>query len=494
MSERVRDLRDLVHAALPGVTTSESVLVRGVSTDSRVLDAGELFVAVPGSSDDGGRHVQSAVAAGAVAVVASTHAELPRDLAVPLVRVADPRRAVGRLAATFHGHPSQSMRVVGVTGTNGKTTTAHLLRAALGSDRTGDCAVLGTIAHEWGGHRLDARNTTPGAAELQSLLARARADGCRSVAMEVSSHALDQHRVEGVQFDAGVFTNLTGDHLDYHGAMEDYAAAKARLFSGLGGDAVAVLNAEDPYTPTMARGCRARIRTYGLDGPADPDVSGRELELTAAGVRFRLVCPEGDAPIESRLVGRYNVLNLLAAAAAATGLGLGVEEVAAALSSVEGVRGRLEAVDRGQSFRVLVDYAHTDDAVTNVLRNLRAVVDGRLLVVVGCGGDRDRGKRPRMARAAAEFGDLAWFTSDNPRGEEPRRIVDDMLSGVHGARNVRVELDRRCAIHAAIAEARDGDCVAILGKGHEDYQVLGARTIEFDDRVVAAEALEEIVG
>lgn len=492
MNRRVRDLRDLVASACPGVDADRSVLVHGVSSDTRTLAEGELFVAVPGSNDDGGRYATAAAERGAVAVVAEAHAELPATLELPVVRVPDARRAVGRLAAAFHGHPSRDLRVVGVTGTNGKTTTTHLLRSVLESAGLGPCAVFGTIAYEWPGHHEPARNTTPGAAELQALLAQARDAGAASVAMEVSSHALDQHRTDGVEFDAAVFTNLTGDHLDYHGAMEHYAAAKSRLFRALGSDALAVLNAEDAYTPTMARGCRARIRTYGLDVPADPDVTARGLVLGPDGVRFRLAGPSGEAPVESPLVGRYNVLNLLGAAAVALGWGVAVDDVARALSSVPGVRGRLESVDEGQEFRVLVDYAHTDDAVTNVLRNLRAVVEGRLLVVVGCGGDRDRTKRPRMARAAAEFADLAWFTSDNPRGEEPRRIVDDMLDGVHGARNVRVEIDRRAAIGLAVTEARPGDCVAILGKGHEDYQILGPETVPFDDREVAAEALRKL--
>jgi len=245
--------------------------------------------------------------------------------------------------------------------------------------------------------------------------------------------------------------------------MEAYAEAKARLFQSLGPDAVAAVNAEDPYAPTMTRGCKARVLRFGLDAPSDPDVTARNLRMTAEGVSFTLCTPFGVADVKSPLLGRYNVMNLLGAAAVATGLGVAHEAAARGLSSVRGVRGRLEAVEAGQPFTIVVDYAHSDDAVVNVLRNLRGVVRGRIITVIGCGGDRDRTKRPRMARAAAELSDLAWFTSDNPRSEDPDRIVQEMLAGVYGARNVRVDVDRACAIARAVHEARVGDCVAILG-------------------------------
>jgi UDP-N-acetylmuramoyl-L-alanyl-D-glutamate--2,6-diaminopimelate ligase len=311
--------------------------------------------------------------------------------------------------------------------------------------------------------------------------------------MEVSSHALHQRRAEGIRFRSGVFTNLTGDHLDYHRTMEDYADAKASMFRGLDEDAVAAVNAEDGWTPTMVRGCRAPVVTYGLDAPSAPQVTARDVRMDADGTQFTLVTPWGDAPVRSAMIGRYNLMNLLAAAAATAGMGVDPETVAAGLSSVRGVRGRLEAVEAGQPFTIVVDYAHSDDAVSNVLRNLRTVVRGRLLTVVGCGGDRDRTKRPRMARAAAELSDLAWFTSDNPRSENPGAIVDEMLRGVYGARNVRVEVDRERAIARAVHEARVGDCVAILGKGHEDYQIFRDRTVRFDDREAAAAAVRSVL-
>ena len=483
-----RSLLELLSAA--GLPTGGAcdAGVTGVCSDSRRVDDGWLFVAVPGTHDDGARFVPAALAAGASAVVAPVGAGLD-ELPVPLVRVADARAAVAALAATFHGDPSASMTTVGVTGTNGKTTTAHVVRAVLDHAGRGPCALFGTIAHEWPGTRVPAANTTPGADELQEMLARARDAGSRAAVLEVSSHALAQRRTDRLRCDAAVFTNLSGDHLDYHGTVEDYAEAKARLFRTLEKDAVAAVNVEDAHAPTMLRGVVARVVRYGIDAPSRPDVTAGELRLDQDGSSFVLRTPDGSAPVRTALRGRYNAMNLLGAAAALHGLGVGTDDIAAGLSSVPGVPGRLEAVECGQPFTVLVDYAHTDDAVANVLRNLRRVVTGRVISVVGCGGDRDRTKRPRMARAAAELSDTAWFTSDNPRTESPPQIIRDMLDGVHGARNVRVEVDRRAAIGRAVAAARVGDCVAILGKGHEDYQVLGTEKVAFDDRVVAAEAI-----
>jgi UDP-N-acetylmuramoyl-L-alanyl-D-glutamate--2,6-diaminopimelate ligase len=469
--------------------------VSGVSSDTRTLRAGEVFVVVPGTREDGARYVADAVAAGAAALVVPVAARAAAEASgLPFAVTEDPRGALAAVAAEFHGRPAARLAVVGVTGTNGKTTSTHLVRAALEHAGRGPCALLGTIQYEWPGHVVPAKNTTPGAAELQGLLARARDAGCRSVAMEASSHALDQRRTEGIRFSGAIFTNLTGDHLDYHRTMDAYAEAKGLLFRGLDAEATAAVNAEDPFTPTIVRGCRARVVRFGLDAPSRPEVTARDVSMTAEGAAFTLVTPWGEAPVRSPLLGRYNLLNLLGAAAVATGMGADVSAVAAGLSAVRGVRGRLEAVEAGQPFTIVVDYAHSDDAVANVLRNLRSVVRGRVLAVLGCGGDRDRTKRPRMARAAAELADLCWFTSDNPRSEDPARILDDMLQGVHGARNVHVEPDRALAIERAVSAARVGDVVAILGKGHEDYQIFRDRTVHFDDREAAASAVARVLG
>jgi UDP-N-acetylmuramyl-tripeptide synthetase len=488
-------LSELLARALPGVDSpdgADAVAVTGVSSDTRTLAAGNVFVCIAGTHDDGGKYARDAVARGAAAVISARGVDVA-DLGVPVIAVDDARHALGALAAEFHGRPSSTLDVVGITGTNGKTTTAHLIRTVLEHAERGPCALVGTISYTWPGHDEAAVNTTPGAAQLQSLLARARDAGCRSAALEVSSHALDQRRTAGIEFAGAVFTNLSGDHLDYHVSMDEYARAKSRLFEGLPAHAAVAINAEDPYAATMtaAAGERPVIR-YGIDVPSAPEVTARDLELDADGARFTLVTTAGEARVTTPLIGRYNVMNLLAAAAVTTGMGVPVPVVAEGLSGVTGVPGRLEAVEEGQPFRVLVDYAHTDDAVANALRNLRAVVVGRLIAVLGCGGDRDRTKRPRMARAAAEIADVCWFTSDNPRTEDPAAILDDMLSGVYGARNVRVEIDRRTAITRAVGAAQVGDCVAILGKGHEDYQILGHEKVDFDDRLVAAAAVRAV--
>ncbi|MCG3134785.1 MAG: UDP-N-acetylmuramoyl-L-alanyl-D-glutamate--2,6-diaminopimelate ligase [Planctomycetes bacterium] len=496
MTRSAPTFRSLAAAAgLTGALLDDgAALVTGVSSDTRTLRRGDLFVVIPGTREDGSRYVAAAAAAGASALVVPPGSRAVAEASgLPFAVSGDPRGALAALASAFHGDPSRGMDVVGVTGTNGKTTTTHLVRAVMEQAGRGPCALLGTIRYEWPGHDEAAKNTTPGAAELQAILASARDAGCRSVSMEVSSHALDQRRVEGMRFRGGIFTNLTGDHLDYHRTMEAYAEAKAGLFRGLGEDGVAAVNAEDAYTPTMVRGCRARVVTYGLDAPSRPEVTAREVSMTSDGVAFTLVTPWGDAPVRSALLGRYNLMNLLAASAVTTGMGVDPAAVARGLGSVRGVRGRLEAVEAGQPFTIVVDYAHSDDAVSNVLRNLRNVVRGRLIAVLGCGGDRDRTKRPRMARASAELADLCWFTSDNPRSEDPARILDDMLAGVFGARNVQVEADRAAAIAQAVAAARVGDCVAILGKGHEDYQIFKDRTVHFDDREAAADAVRAVL-
>lgn len=498
MTLRAVSFRELL--AAPGCPASgplpagAEVVVRGIASDTRILAPGDVFVVVQGTREDGARYVADAIDRGAAALVVPESVRGAAAAAgLPYAVTEDPRGALAFLAAEFHGRPARHLSVVAVTGTNGKTTTTHLVRAVLERSGRGPCALLGTISYEWPGHSEAARNTTPGAAELQWILGRARDAGCRSAAMEASSHALDQRRTEEVPFVGAVFTNLTGDHLDYHRTMDAYADAKAGLFRSLDVGAVAAVNAEDPFTPTMVRGCRARVVRYGLDAPSNPEVTARDVVMSAEGVRFTLTTPWGDAPVASPLLGRYNLMNLLGAAAVTTALGIDPRAVAAGLGAVRGVRGRLEAVEAGQPFTIVVDYAHTDDAVANVLRNLRSVVRGRVIAVVGCGGDRDRTKRPRMARAAAELADVCWFTSDNPRSEVPERILDDMLAGVHGARNVNVEVDRERAIAAAVRGARVGDCVAVLGKGHEDYQIFRDRTVHFDDREAAATAVRALL-
>lgn len=439
--------------------------VVAVVHDSRAVTPGALFCCLPGAHADGHDFAPAAVAGGAVALLC----ERALPLEVTQVVVADARTAMAPIAAAFHGHPSRALSVVGITGTNGKTTTAHLLRAVLEADgrRTG---LLGT---------LSGVRTTPEAPELQAALAGFRADGCRGVVMEVSSHALDQHRVDGTWFELAIFTNLSQDHLDYHGTTEAYFEAKARLFEP-GRTAAAVVNRDDAHGRILLDSARVPTHDFGLDDATD-------LVLDGDGSSFRW---EGQ-PVRLPLVGRFNVLNALAAATAARQLGVAAAVVADALSHVAPVAGRLERVDAGQRFPVFVDYAHTPDGLEQLLAAVRPLASGRVIVVFGCGGDRDRGKRPAMGAAASAGADLAVLTSDNPRNEDPAAIIDEVLTGVraHGERVV-VEPDRRAAIGLALAEAGAGDVVVIAGKGHETTQEIGDERLPFDDREVARTVLQ----
>ena len=462
-------------------------VVRGIRNDSRAVRPGDLFVALRGLAADGADYVGDALRRGAVAVFSERRLSLPPS--IPLVVDPRGRRAVARLAAAFHREPATRLRCVGVTGTNGKTTTTWIVRRLLEASgvRT---ALVGTIGHDVGDAEERATRTTPDAVELQELLARAVENGHEAAAMEVSSHALTQDRVHGIPFDAAVFTNLTRDHLDYHGTMEEYAAAKGRLFAGLRRGAVAVLNADDPASARYAKATPARVVRYGLRA-ADADVTARDVAAGTSGSFFRLVWPDGELAIETPLVGLYNVANALAAAATARALGCSDHAIREGLRALPPVPGRLERVDAGQPFLVVVDYAHTPDALANVLRALRPIARRRVLALFGCGGDRDRGKRPEMARAAGEGADFVVVTSDNPRTEDPSRILADVVPGLPAGCDHRVVEDRREAIAEILRRAEPGDVVLLAGKGHETYQILRDATIPFDDRRVAWELLTE---
>ncbi len=473
--------------------------IDGLAGDSRKVSAGDLFVATPGALDDGVRYARQAAERGAVAILGPADATLPDDL--PYVAVPDPMRAKALVADHFFGRPSSRLQVIGITGTNGKTTTAFMLRSMLAQDgrRTG---MIGTLGRWIGEAHGELANTTPDAIESQRLLAQMVDDNVSTVVMEVSSHGLAQHRVTGIRFAAGVFTNLSRDHLDYHGTMEEYAAIKGRLFASLSSESVAVLNAADPVSRDYAEQTEARVLRYGLDVEADARATVQRMD--ADGAAFRLTAPELEAPaagaraaggvdmlLATRLVGRHNVTN--AVAAATTALACGVPPTAArlGLASLAAVPGRLEPIDCGQDFRVLVDYAHTPDALEQVLSMLRPLTRGRLLVVFGCGGDRDRTKRPLMGAAVARAADELFVTSDNPRGEDPVAILDDVVAGLGAATRAHtvIEPDRAAAIAAACRRAQGGDIVLIAGKGHETTQILSDRVIPFDDREVAREVL-----
>ncbi len=488
---RLRELRDCLQPR--EVLRWRDLAVDGLCMHSAEARAGNLFFAIRGSKNDGALYAQQAVARGAVAVVA----EEPLALPVPVLVVDNARHALADAARYYYRDPSRAVSVIGITGTNGKTTTAHLVRACLQADRR-QVGLLGTIAYEFGGRRIPASNTTPDPIRIHGYL-REMADRFASACvMEVSSHSLDQDRVRGVRFASAVFTNLTQDHLDYHGTMEAYCRAKALLFKSLAPGATAVLNRDDAAAPAMAEelGRGVKILWYGVSPEAD--VRAENLRLGPDGTRFCLVMPNGRVEIFLRLVGLHNVYNALAAAASALSLGASELTVASALEDARAVPGRLELVDAplGQSplgtcarIRTFVDYAHTPDALDKICGTLRELAEGRLHVVFGCGGDRDKTKRAPMTAAVGKHAHVAYMTSDNPRSEDPEAILDDMAKGLPaGMQAVRI-VDRSEAIRAAIARAEPGDTVLIAGKGHETYQIFKDSVVPFDDRLEAARAL-----
>jgi UDP-N-acetylmuramoyl-L-alanyl-D-glutamate--2,6-diaminopimelate ligase len=473
--------------------------VTGIAYDSRKVAPGDVFVAVPGLREDGRRFVAEALGRGAVAVVAEGPDPLP-GAAAGRVLVPSSREALARLADAYFGHPSRALTVVGITGTNGKTTTSYLVEALLrAAGRV--TGVVGTIQYRIADETQPAGQTTPEAVELQALLARMLDRGVGAVAMEVSSHALALHRVDGTEFDVAVFTNLTQDHLDLHGTLEAYRRAKARLFALLaaGGKPgrAAVINADDAAGASMVEGLALSTLTFGLGGRRD--VTPRQWVSGMDGIRMEVDTPRGPVRIASALVGEHNVMNLLAAVGVGAALGLDPRAMGPALSSVASVPGRFERVEAGQPFLVVVDYAHTPDALERVLATARKLVaaGGRLGVVFGCGGDRDRGKRPLMGGIADRLADRVWVTSDNPRSERPEAIIAEIVAGMPAAPEVDRHAtmpDRKAAIRAALAWARSGDVVVIAGKGHEAYQIIGSEVLPFDDREVARAALAERYG
>jgi UDP-N-acetylmuramoyl-L-alanyl-D-glutamate--2,6-diaminopimelate ligase len=476
-------------AGLPEVRGEPDVEVSSVVHDSREARAGSLFCCIRGSTADGHAFAPAAVAAGAVALLVEDW--VPLD--VPQARVSSVRAVLGPLAARFFGSPSQAMRVLGVTGTNGKTTTTYLLEsiARAAGDRTG---VIGTVSARIGDHALPALHTTPEATELQSVLAAMRDDDVATVAMEVSSHALDQHRVDATAFSAACFTNLSHDHLDYHGSPDAYFDAKARLFTPAFTRRAAV-HVADAHGSRLAQQAAAQglvVARFAVEDPA-AEVGARGVELLPDGTAFELVaCGREPVRVRIGLVGSFNVVNALAAAATALLAGFDLDAVVAGLERPVVVPGRMERIDAGQDFTVLVDYAHTPDALGNALGAARdlAAPDARVITVFGCGGDRDRAKRPLMGEIAARLADRTYVTTDNSRSEDPAAIIGEILAGFPAGADVVTVLDRRAAIRDAITDARAGDVVVVAGKGHETGQTAGGRTTPFDDRLVARAELE----
>ncbi len=490
---------------VPGTIVSGdlSTAIRGLAYDSRQIEAGYLFAALRGQKRDGLEFVAAARAKGAVAVL-SSRPPAAAHAGLAWVRADDERRAFALMARNYYGRPDERLTMVGVTGTNGKTTVAYLLEAILGEAGLKPC-LLGTVINRFGRDETRAERTTPESLDLYRYLDRFATAGARSAVLEVSSHALALDRVAGLAFGAAVFTNLTRDHLDFHGSMEAYLEAKAILFRGLAPEAVAVLNADDPASARLRAATRARVVTWGEGAGADVRIEAVKADRTGTTVTLAIGAEVGPAgalrmAIASPLLGALNAKNIAAAAAGALALGLSPSAVTRALQKAKGAPGRFETIDEKQPFLVLVDYAHTDDALTNLLRAVRALEPRRIITVFGCGGDRDRAKRPMMGFAAASGSDVVVVTSDNPRTEDPRAIIEMILPGVRRAfggdpqaplpaDRCQVEPDRRAAIARAFGLAGPGDTVVIAGKGHETYQILGERTVPFDDRQVARDLL-----
>jgi len=470
--------------------------VKGLSTNSHACQPGDLFIGMQGTRVDGGEFWESAITSGAIAAIISPQAaaKCPSQGKACIVTTENISTACSQAATGFYNYPAQQLQLVGVTGTNGKTTTTLLIEYLLTYVQPPKTtALFGTLYTRWPGFEQTASYTTPFAVELQEQLRAAVTAGCQSAVMEVSSHALAQHRVMGCPFEVAVFTNLTQDHLDFHKDLEDYFAAKALLFSPDYLQGRAVINADDPYGRRLIEKLdKEQVWSYSVDNPA-ADLWTTDLNYDPNGVSGKLHTVTGEAPFSLPLVGQYNIANMLAAVGAVLHLGLDLAGIVEALAKFPGVPGRMERVEiqPEQDISVIVDYAHTPDSLQNVLQATRPFIQGRIICVFGCGGDRDRTKRPLMGKIAAELADVAVVTSDNPRTEDPEKILQDIVEGIPSTTEPIVISDRATAIRNAILQAQPGDGVLIAGKGHEDYQILGTEKIHFDDREQAREALGE---
>lgn len=471
---------------------SDSIEITGMTADSRKVKSGDLFVCLTGFTVDGHTYAKKAVEIGAVAILAERELDLPTEIVQ--VIVPDTRRAVALVADRFYDSPTRDVKVIAVTGTNGKTTTTHLIDRIL-RDQHKQTGLIGTIHMRIGDHVEEVKNTTPDVLEIQDAFSRMRDTNSEYAIIEASSHALEMGRLRGCNIHTAVFTNLTQDHLDYHKTMEAYRFAKSLLFAQLGNQydpqqmKTAVLNADDAASAFFATVTPARVVTYGIDQPAD--VVAEEISITAKGTSFVMRSFAGTIEMNLQLIGKFNVYNALAAATVALVEGIGLHEIKKSLEAVPGVNGRFEAVVAGQEFAVLVDYSHTPDSLENALLTVKEFARGKITCVVGCGGDRDRTKRPIMAQIATKYADTTVLTSDNPRSEEPAAIIADMVAGLTDVAQERyVEIvDRKEAIRYAITHAKADDVILIAGKGHETYQVIKGQVLPFDDRDVAREVI-----
>ena len=467
-------------------------VIQRIAIDSRRVTPGSLFFALPGLKSDGNAFIDEAVARGAVAVVSSQSRRFPSSK-VAYVQVEDPRRALAFAARAFTRFPDKDLSLAGITGTNGKTTVAYLARHFLNSpEKPFGC--IGTVGYDLVKRVVPSFRTTPEAHDLCDLLDQMRRFGCKGTLMEVSSHGIDQQRVANLEFKVVAFLNLTRDHLDYHGDMDTYFQVKQRLFSGELGPKprCAVVNIDDPYGRSLMNELPEDMPVIRFGLGEGADVSARDVRLETRSSHFVLAWDGGSAEVDLPLVGKYNVSNALAAFAIARAFDVDLEDCVERLPDFQGIPGRMEQVDCGQAYSVLVDYAHTEDALENALRMLREVTAGELKVVFGCGGNRDRGKRPAMTRVAMELADRCWATSDNPRSERIEDIFEDMKAGVTDKSRIRFVTDRRRAIELALESCSEGDCLLIAGKGHESFQEYGETVVPFDDRKVALELIENM--
>ncbi len=480
---------------LPTTSTwgDQEVAITGIQYDSRKVEPGNLFVALRGAKVDGHRYIKRAWEAGAAGVVAETPPGLEGE-GKSWVHVSDSRQALGNVAAAFYGHPSRALKVAGVTGTNGKTTTTFLIQHLLSAAQR-QCGLIGTVRYDTGGRLIESKHTTPESSDVHELLAEMVANQCQAVVMEASSHGIEQRRIEGVEFDAAVFTNLTQDHLDYHGSMNAYFAAKRRLFEGMNQQTgtkkpVMVVNGDDSFGERLLRENLPNLNalTYGVGLGRDFEAS--EVSITFEGTRFTLKAKGRSFLVRTPLIGQFNVYNVLAALATGSALGLNLRESITNIAEAPQVPGRMESVGDQIPFRVFVDYAHTPDALEKACVTLRELRPRRLITLFGCGGDRDRAKRPLMAKAASRHSDIVVLTSDNPRSEDPQQILKDASKGISGVSCTTIE-DRQEAIAKVIDSAQAKDVILIAGKGHETYQEFADRTIDFDDRQVALYCIQD---
>ncbi len=481
--KRTKKIKELFAGSGESVSgAAAEISVSGVQFDSRRVQAGDLFVAVRGFKTDGHRYLPVAHEKGALAAVVE---EISPEVPLPQIQVKNARRVLAYLGANFYRPEIDALTLIGITGTNGKTTTSYLVRSVL-QNAGWPCGLLGTIQYQIGSQTLAAWNTTPEAADVAAMLFQMARENFKACVMEISSHALALNRVDGLRFAVGVFTNLTRDHLDFHKTFEDYFASKCHLFDLLLPDGTAVVNMDDEYGKKAIDRIRQTVLTFGQNPLAD--VHPLKTRVTLQGIEMTCATPFGSIDIRSALTGDFNVQNILAAVAVGLALHIPLNAIRAGIASVTHVPGRLESYEIKPGVRAVIDYAHTPDSLQKALKALRPMTEGRLLVVFGAGGDRDRGKRPLMGQVAESLADVVFVTSDNPRNEDPQKIIDDIVQGMHDAGKRRVILDRKEAIFAAVQEARPGDVLLVAGKGHETYQIIKGKKFDFDEVAILKEA------